>query len=139
MGFIDFECLVIMWLTSFSWNIILFYSLLERFRTSLQNFLITSHILHFGRVFNYAKLLSNLFLKTPSIEGRLVGRPCLVWSLLKILLNMCMKWVESNMSYTLDLLLCFQLVSLDLFNWYQYWHSFCILIYVCIYVCLYFK
>ena len=42
IAYIDFECLVIMWFTYFSWNIFLFYSLLEGFRTSLQIFLITS-------------------------------------------------------------------------------------------------
>jgi len=38
MGFMDFECLVTMWFTCFSWNIILVYSLLEGSRTSFQDF-----------------------------------------------------------------------------------------------------
>ena len=38
MGFMDFEYLVTMWFTCVSWNIILFYSLLEGFRTSFQVF-----------------------------------------------------------------------------------------------------
>ena len=42
MGFMDFECLVIMWFTCVSWKTILFYSLLEGFRTSLKVFPITS-------------------------------------------------------------------------------------------------
>ena len=38
MGFMDFECLVIMWFTCASWKTILFYFLLEGFRTRLQVF-----------------------------------------------------------------------------------------------------
>jgi len=72
MGFMDFECLVTMWFTCFSWNIILFYSLLEGFRTSLQIFHITScGILHYGRVFKHT-IFSNLFLKTPT-RPRAIG------------------------------------------------------------------
>ena len=41
----------------------------------------------YGRVFKRVILFSNLFLKTLPIKGRLVGRPCLVCSLLKIYLK----------------------------------------------------
>ena len=52
MCLIVFECLMIVWLTCFSWNIFLFYSLLEGFRTSLQIFHITSSYSSYGRVSN---------------------------------------------------------------------------------------
>ena len=66
---------LIMW---FSWKIFLFYSLLEGFRTSLQNFVIKLvRILHFGRVFKYAKLIFKLIFENPN--PRLDGRPCLVY------------------------------------------------------------
>ena len=123
----------------FSWKIFLFYSLLEGFRTSLQIFHIASYgILHFGS-FSIKAYFQIFFLKTPTIDGWLDGRSC-----------SCMLYIEnqfklepwlggSYMMYTLDHYCCFQLVSLDSFNWYQYWHSFCILIYMFfIYVCLLF-
>ena len=72
-------------------------------------------------------IFSNLFLKTLPIEGRLVGRPYLVCLILKILLNMCMKWVVGNMSYTFDLIMfsvsiigSFQLVLLLTFFFYTH-------------------
>ena len=109
--FIDFECLMIMWFTCFSWNIILFYSFLEGFRTSLQVFHLTScGILRYGRVFKHT-LFSNLFLKTLSIQGRLVGRPCLVCSLLKIILKHVHE-MGGKVLWDIHLILL-------LFNWYH--------------------
>ena len=78
-AYIDFECLVIMWSTCFSWNIFLFYSLLEGFRTSFQLFHITSSYSSYGRVFKHT-IFSNLFLKTPT-HPRAVGwatMPCML-------------------------------------------------------------
>ena len=80
MCLIVFECLMIMWLTCFSWNIFLFYSLLEGFRTSLQIFHITSSYSSYGRVFKRVILFSNLFLKIPTLP-RAVGwatMPCML-------------------------------------------------------------
>ena len=57
-------------------------------------------------------LFSNLFLKTPSIEGWLDGRPFLV-SLIENLFKQVHDWVE-GMSYTLD--------SHCVFNWYHNWY-----------------
>ena len=127
---------MIMWFTCFSWNIFLFYSLLEGFRTNLQFYPITISYSSFDRVFKHT-IFSNLFLKTLPIQGRLVGRPCLACALLKIILNMCMKWVVGNMSYTLDIIVVsigiigfFQLVSILTFLVYSY---------IFMYVCLLFK
>ena len=78
--FIDFECLVIMWLTYFSWNIFLFYSLLKGFRTSLTILSYNSCVLFILVEFSIVlKLFSNLFLKTPT-HPRAVGwatMPCM--------------------------------------------------------------
>ena len=72
---------IIVWLTCL-WNIYLFYSLLEGLRTSFQDYhKICCGFLHFGRVFNYTKIIFKfIFLKTPSFQGRMDGRPCLVCS-----------------------------------------------------------
>ena len=89
MGFMDFECLVTMWFTCFSWNIILFYSLKD-FVLVFKIFHITScGILRYGRVFKHT-IFSNLFLKTPTFHRRLDGRPFLVCFILKIILNLSM-------------------------------------------------
>ena len=79
MSFISFDCQL---LSDFhvSWNIILFYSLLAGFRTSLQIFHITScgilHTEEFSNIFYF----QTYFWKPFPLNGRLVGRPCLVCS-----------------------------------------------------------
>ena len=129
---------MIMWFTCFSWNIILFYSLLEGFRTSLQIFHITSYgILHKVEFFKHT-IFSNLFFENPHLQGRLVGRPCLVCSLLKIHLKYVHEWVVSNMRYTLDLII----VSIGIIGSFQLVSILTILLYTHIfflYVCLQFK
>jgi len=55
--------------------------------------------------------------------GGWMGDHAHVCFIMKIILNLIMKWVVVVMSHTLDLLL-FQLVSLNFFNWYQSWHTF---------------
>ena len=66
----------------------------------------------YGRVFQIYYIFKLFFENPYPFQGRLVGRPCLVCFLLKILLNMCMKWVVGIMSYTLD--------SNYIFNWYHW-------------------
>ena len=86
-------------------------------------------ILRYGRVFKHI-LFSNLFLKTPTIKGRLVGRPCLVCSLLKI----HFKHVHEMGGRKYELYTW----SYYSFNWYHWIlsiginndTSFCILIYI---------
>ena len=53
--------------------------------------------------------------------------------ILKIILNLNMIGRIGYMSYTLILLL-FQLVSLDSFNWYQFWPF--LYTHICLYVCM---
>ena len=108
---LDFECFGDHVIYIVSWNIILFYSLLEGFRTSYTFFIKLVRILHYGRAFQTYYIFKLIFWKPLPIQGRLVGRPCLVCLILKILLNMCMKWVERNMCYKLDLIV--------FFNWYH--------------------
>ena len=81
-------------------DIFLFYSLLEGFRTSFQDYHKTSYvILHLEEFSIMLNLFSNLFLKTPSIKGWLDGRPCLV-NLIENLFKQVHDKVE-GMSYTL--------------------------------------
>jgi len=50
----------------FSFDVLLFYSLLERFRTSFQVYHKTSCVvLHIGRVFNYTKIIFKLIFENP--------------------------------------------------------------------------
>ena len=59
----------------------MFYSLVGGLRTSLQDYHKTSYVILFERAFNYAKIIFKFtFLKTPSFQGRMDGRPCLVCS-----------------------------------------------------------
>ena len=89
----------------------MFYSLLEGFRTSFQNSHKTSCVfLHFGKVSSYAKIIFKLIFENPFHQW-VVGRATMPYMLiLKINLNMSMKWVVGSMSYTLD--------SHSVFNWY---------------------
>ena len=108
-----------------SWNIFLFYSLLERFCTSFQVYHKTSCVfLHFGRVFNYAKIIFKLIFQNP-FHQRAVGwatMPYLLKS--EIYLNMCMNRVVS-MSYTLDPHYISIGITIDIFMFvYSY---FCVL------------
>ena len=63
------------------WDILLFYSLLEGFRTSLQFYHITSCVLFILVALSILlKIFSNLFLKTPTLQ-RAVGwatMPCML-------------------------------------------------------------
>ena len=94
----------------FSWNISLFYSLLEGFRTSFQNYHKTSCvILHMVEFSIILKLLSNLFLKTPTHQW-VVGwatMPCMF--ILKIILTCA--WKGGHYELCTWFSLCFQLVS----------------------------
>jgi len=66
--------LVTMWFTYFSWNIFLFYSLLEGFRTSLQVFHLTScGILRYGRVFQTYYIFQTYFWKPLPSKGGWLG------------------------------------------------------------------
>ena len=127
-----FWVLMIVWLTCFLCNIFLFYSLLEGFRASLQFYHITNCVFFILVEFSIVlQLFSNLFLKTPThLKGGWLGDHAL-YALLKIYLNLCIKWVVWSMSYTLD--------PYYVFNWYHNWHLFCILIFVSIYACFIFK
>ena len=90
-------------------------------------------ILHMVEFSNLLKLFSNLFLKALThFKGGWMGDHAL-YALLKILLNICMKWVVGSMSYTLD--------SHCIFNWYHNWYFYvCILISVfSIYICFKFQ
>ena len=131
MCYIDFEC---HWLSDFhvSWNIFLFYSFLEGFRARLQFYhIITSCVFFILVEFSIVlKLFSNLFLKTRTHHGRLVGRPCLVCiieNLFELVLEM------GGREY--ELYTCPHCI----FNWYHNWYLFCILIFISIYVCFNFK
>ena len=108
----------------------------------LKDFVLVYKVFHITRSYSSLwKSFSNIlyfqtyFLKPLSFYGQLVGRPCLLCLILKIILNMCMKWVVGSMSYTLDLILSsigiigfFQLVSLLTF--FLYTHMF---LYICAY------
>ena len=135
MGFIDFECLVIMWFTCFSWNICLFYFLLEGFRTNFQVFHKTScgilHMVEFTNMLYYFKLI---FENPYPSKGGWLGDHALYAHYWKSILNMCMKWVVGSMSYTLDLIVfsidiivSFQLVSLLIFFLYTHIFYICML------------
>ena len=77
-------------------------------------------ILHFGRVFNYAKTIFKLILKTPThLKGGWLGDHAL-YALLKIYLNMYMKWVAGSMSYTLDSHLFSIDITIDIYGVYSY-------------------
>ena len=86
-----FEC---WWLCDFHvfMDIFLFYSLLEGFRTSFQVFHKTSFVfLHFGRVFNYAKIIFKLIFENSYLpKGVRIGDHVL-YALIENLFNMCMK------------------------------------------------
>ena len=82
------------WLCDFQsfMDIFLFYSLLEGFRTSLQVYHKTSCVFFiFGRVFNCAKTIFKLFENPYPSKGGWLGDHAL-YAILKINLNMCMKW-----------------------------------------------
>ena len=122
---------LIMWLTCFSWNIFLFYSLLEGFRISLRFYHKTSCVFFILVEFSIVlKLFSNLFLKTPTHNGRLVGRSCLVCIIKNQFKHVHEMGGREYELYTWSLLV---------FNWYHNWYLFCILIFVSIYVCFNFK
>ena len=125
--------LTILWISCL-WKLILFYSLLEGFRTSLQIFHITScDILHLVEFFKQS-LFSNLLLKTPTFQGWLDGRS---WSCMPYIENYFKlehDWEDRLYELNFDIIVVsigiigfFLLVSILTFS--------CILIYVCMYVC----
>ena len=77
---------------------------------------------------------SNLFLKTPTFYGRLDGRSCSCVLYSENYFKLEHEWVVGNMRYTSDIIVV-SIVSLDSFNWYQYWHFLYTHIYF-LYVCM---
>ena len=130
MCYIDFECQLLSNFHVFR-NIFLFYSLLERLRTSFQDYYKTTCVfLHFGRVFKLVKIIfKSYFWKPLPSKGDWMGDHAL-YAQIENLFNMYMNRV-GGMSYTLD--------PHYIFNWYHNWYLFCILIFISIYVCFNFK
>ena len=127
-------------------DILLVYSLLEGLRTSFQDYHKSSCVfLHFGRVFNYVKIIFKSYFKNPFLL-RAAGwatMPCMLK--LKIFLNIFMKgevvWVIHlilivfSISITIDIFmfvysyLCFLYTYASNFNsinfdWYLHFHTY---------------
>ena len=114
-----------------------FYGIYSYFIPYLKDFVLVFQIyhktscviLHLEEFSIMLNLFSNLFLKTPSIEGWLDGRPCLI----------CSNWKSFNMCMIGWSLWVIHLILIVFFNWYYNWYLFCIFIFVSIYACLNFK
>jgi len=109
MSYIDFEC---WWLCDFqvSWIYSCFIPFLKDFVLVYKFFIKLVRILHFGRVFKFAKLILKLIFENPYLQ-RAVGwaiMPCML--LIENPFQTC-AWKGSSMSYILDLHHVFQLVS----------------------------
>ena len=131
MCFIDIECRWSCYLHVFHGIYFCFIIYLKDFVLVFKFHHVTSCVFFiFDRVFNCAKTIFKLFENPYPSKGGWLGDHAL-YALLKIYLNMCMKWVVGSMSYIL--------VPHCVFNWFHNWHLFCILIYVSIYVCFNFK
>ena len=131
----DLECLVPCGFHVFHEKLFCFIPCLKDFVLVNKFFHLTSSYSSYGSDFqtNYT---FNLFLKTPTIDGRMDGRSCSCMLYNKNHFKLEHDWVVGNMRYTLILLL-FQLISLNSFNWYQFW-SF-LYTYICLYVCMFFN
>ena len=89
----------------------------------------------FGRVFQTHLFFKSIFLKTPTINGRMDGRSCSCMLIMKIILNLNM--IGRIGIWDIHLIsLLFQLVSLNSFNWYQFWPF--LYTHICLYVCMFF-
>ena len=83
---------IVVWRRCFSWNRFMFYSLLEGFHTSFQNYPKTNSYSSLGRVFNYVKINFKLFFeKSLPMMGGWMGDHAL-HAQIENHFNMCMIW-----------------------------------------------
>ena len=100
-------------------------------------FHLTSSYSSYGRCFQTYKKFSNLFLKTPTVHGRMDGRSCSCMLYNENHFKLEHDWVVVIWCIHLIIIICFNWYHWDSFNWYQFWPF--LYTHICLYVCMFFN